>query len=66
MLRRLVELGRIEILHGGMVSSDEACPNYADMLRNFEMGHAFVKEEFGVKPRVAWQLDPFGHSGAAA
>ena len=54
------------MVHGGMVSPDEACPNYADVLRNFEMGHDFLWEEFGVRPRIGWQLDPFGHSAAYA
>ena len=49
-----------------MVSTDEACTNYSDILRNFEVAHDFLWEEFGVKPRVAWQLDPFGHSAATA
>ena len=49
-----------------MVSTDEACPNYSDVLRNFEVGHDFVRQEFGVTPNVAWQLDPFGHSSGLA
>ena len=49
-----------------MVSTDEACPDYADILRNFEQGHEFLMTEFGVKPKVGWQLDPFGHSAAVA
>ena len=49
-----------------MVSVDEACPNYSDILRNFEMAHDFLRDEFGIKPKIAWQLDPFGHSAAAA
>ena len=49
-----------------MVSSDEACTDYADIIRNFELGHAFLMEEFGIKPKIGWQLDPFGHSSANA
>ena len=32
------------------------------MIDNFLRGQAFLQEEFGVTPRIAWQLDPFGHS----
>ena len=50
-----------------MVSNDEACPNYADILLNFEMGHDFVRQEFdGLVPKIGWQLDPFGHSEVMA
>ena len=31
MIRGLVERGQLEILHGGFVSNDEACPNYSVM-----------------------------------
>ena len=49
-----------------MVSTDEATTNYADILRNFEVAHDFLKSEFGVTPKIGWQLDPFGHSAANA
>ena len=49
-----------------MVSPDEACTNYSDLLRNYEAAHDFLWNEFGIKPRTAWQLDPFGHSAAHA
>ena len=42
------------MIHGGMVSTDEACPDYADMLRNFEMAHDWLWKEFEVKPRIGW------------
>ena len=53
-------------MHGGLVSNDEATTNYADILRNFETAHDFLMDEFGITPRVGWQLDPFGHSAANA
>jgi hypothetical protein len=27
-------------------------------------GHAFLKRTFGITPKHAWHLDPFGHSPA--
>jgi alpha-mannosidase len=45
---------------------DEACPTYSDMLVNMNRGHEFILKEFGVKPRIGWQLDPFGHSATSA
>ncbi len=43
---------------------DEACPHYEDMITNMWKGHEFVKNEFGVTPRIGWHIDPFGHSNA--
>ena len=45
---------------------DEASSNYAEILRNFRIGKLFLWEEFGVEPKVGWQLDPFGHSSGLA
>lgn len=45
---------------------DEACPIYDDLIENMLIGHNFIKETFGVKPRIGWQLDPFGHSNTNA
>ena len=62
----MIDDGQLEFVHGGYVSPDEATTNYADVLRNFEGAHDFLRTEFGVTPRVAWQLDPFGHSAVMA
>lgn len=43
---------------------DEACPHYEDMIDNMMIGHQFLLKEFGVKPRIGWHIDPFGHSSA--
>ena len=45
--------------------SDEACPHFDDFINNMQEGHDFLMKEFGVRPRVAWHIDPFGHSSAA-
>ena len=45
---------------------DEACPIYEDMIDNMKIGHDFILKEFGVKPRIGWSIDPFGHSNTNA
>ena len=45
---------------------DEACPTYEDMINNHIIGHQWILEEFGVRPRIGWQIDPFGHSNTNA
>lgn len=45
---------------------DEAATHYIDMIDQTTLGHRFIKEEFGVTPRVGWQIDPFGHSAVQA
>ena len=30
------------------------------------IGHGFLKREFGITPKIAFQLDPFGHTQANA
>ena len=30
------------------------------------MGHSFLKNEFGVIPKIGWMIDAFGHSSANA
>jgi lysosomal alpha-mannosidase len=45
---------------------DEACTHYEDMINNMMIGHQFLLKEFGVKPKVGWHVDPFGHSNTNA
>jgi hypothetical protein len=33
---------------------DEACPIYEDMIENMMIGHKFILDNFGVKPRIGW------------
>ena len=53
-IKKLVTNGQLEFVQGGYVSPDEATTNYADVLLNYEAGHNFLREEFGVTPRAAW------------
>ncbi|KAG6523883.1 hypothetical protein ZIOFF_013770 [Zingiber officinale] len=45
---------------------DEAAVHYIDMIDQTTLGHQFLKQEFGQVPRIAWQIDPFGHSAVQA
>jgi len=65
-VRGLVSNGQLELTNGGWSMHDEACPIYEDMIDNMMIGHDFILKEFGVKPRIGWQIDPFGHSNTNA
>jgi len=45
---------------------DEAAAHYIDMIDQTTLGHQFILQEFGVLPKVGWQIDPFGHSATQA
>ena len=65
-IRRLVARGQLEFVGGGWVQHDEAAPTLSAMAEQLAAGHAFLNATFGVRPRVGWQIDPFGHSRASA
>ncbi|CAK7350700.1 unnamed protein product [Dovyalis caffra] len=52
--------------NGGMCMHDEAVTHYIDMIDQTTFGHRFIKKDFGVTPRIGWQIDPFGHSAVKA
>lgn len=56
----------MEFVNGGWVQHDEACPLYNDFVDQTTRGHLWLKKHLNVVPTVGWQLDPFGHSNAAA
>jgi hypothetical protein len=61
-VRRLLGSGRLEIVGGGWVQHDEANPDpYAIINQNW-VGHQYLNRHFAIQPKVAWQIDPFGHS----
>lgn len=47
---------------------DEATAHFVGMVDQTHVGHAFLRKLFGEEalPRVAWQIDPFGHSSTQA
>ena len=66
LTKKLVQNGQLELINAGWSMHDEACADYEDMINNMMIGHNWVKEIFGVKPRIGWQIDPFGHSNTNA
>ncbi|KAM6389963.1 LOW QUALITY PROTEIN: lysosomal alpha-mannosidase, partial [Rhynochetos jubatus] len=63
-VRQLVEEGRLELVGGGWCMSDEGAAHYAPALEQLALGRRFLRRRLGpcAPPRVAWQIDPFGHS----
>ncbi|TKY62976.1 Alpha-mannosidase protein [Spatholobus suberectus] len=66
VVKKLVSSGQLEFINGAMCMHDEAVTHYIDMIDQTALGHKFLKEEFGVTPRIGWQIDPFGHSAVQA
>ncbi|CAI5503332.1 unnamed protein product [Closterium sp. Naga37s-1] len=48
--------------NGGWCMHDEAATHYTDMVHQMSLGLRLIRRQFGQVPRVAWQIDPFGHS----
>ncbi|RWS24826.1 Lysosomal alpha-mannosidase-like protein, partial [Leptotrombidium deliense] len=60
----LVEQGRFEFISGGWSMNDEAATHYNAIIDQMTLGHKILADNFGKCgiPKVAWQIDPFGHS----
>jgi lysosomal alpha-mannosidase len=51
---------------GGWVHTDECNANFEDIIANFIKGHQWLSKEFGISPRIGWNIDAFGHTQANA
>ncbi len=65
-MRKLIKNKQLSFANGGWCMHDEATTHYIGMIDQTTLGHQFLKRELDYVPRVAWQLDPFGHSSTQA
>jgi len=65
-VKALVASGQLEFINGGWCMNDEASTHYSAIIDQMARGHSFLKENFGVVPRIGWHIDPFGHSAEQA
>lgn len=63
-VKMLVNEGRLEFIGGAWSMNDEAATHYQSIVDHFTHGLKFIKDTFGEcgRPRIGWQIDPFGHS----
>lgn len=61
-IQKLVKEGKWHIMGGWFLQPDCLMPCGEGIVRQIREGEIYFKEKFGVKPTVAVNFDPFGHS----
>jgi alpha-mannosidase len=61
-IQNLVRRGRWHIMGGWFLQPDCNLPSGESLVRQALAGKQYFAEKFGVEPRVAVNLDPFGHT----
>lgn len=56
VVRKLVSNGQLEFINGGWCMHDEAATHYVAMIDQTTLGHRKLWEEFGVFPKIGWQI----------
>jgi alpha-mannosidase len=63
-IRKHVTAGRWEIVGGWWIQPDCNLPSIEGFRKQIELGKEYFTEKFGQFPRVAFNVDSFGHSAA--
>ncbi|MGE5198288.1 MAG: hypothetical protein ACM3H9_01515, partial [Rhodospirillaceae bacterium] len=61
-IRDLVRSGRWHVIGGWYLQPDCNLPSGESFVRQITAGLKYFRDRFGVRPRVAFNVDPFGHS----
>ncbi|UCH34392.1 MAG: alpha-mannosidase [Armatimonadota bacterium] len=63
-IRQLVEVGRWNISGGWYLQPDCNMPGGETFVRLIAAGRRYFADRFGVRPKVAYNFDSFGHNGS--
>ena len=61
-IREQIDAGRWDVVGGTLCQPDTNLPATEVLNRHFASGLNYMQRELGVRPRVAWAADSFGHS----
>ena len=61
-LRKLVEIGRFEIVNSSISMNDLLTTSISDSATNLDLGRQWCSENLGMTTfsKTAWMVDPFG------
>lgn len=63
-IRRHVQRGQWEIVGGWYIQPDCNLPGWRNLERQLELGSAYFRSRFGGSPRIAYNVDSFGHAAS--